>query len=101
MQQVHRRGGQPGPLVAPVHQRDVDRKQRAALGSQPVLVQVARGVRGVVLPLQNAVLNEPVEAVGEHITSQSDPALEVLESPGPVERLPQDHPHPAFPHDGR
>jgi hypothetical protein len=49
------------------------------------------------LPLQNAVLNEPVEAVGEHITSQSDPALEVLESPGPVERLPQGSPTPSVP----
>jgi hypothetical protein len=44
VQQVHWRGGQAGPLVAPVHQRDVDGKQRQAFGGEPELVQVASGV---------------------------------------------------------
>ena len=39
--------------------------------------------------------------VGEHVAGQPDAALEVLESPGAVERLAQNHPDPAFTHDGR
>ena len=101
VQQVNWGGRQTGPFVTPLHQGDVDRKQRASFVGQPILVEFARGVLGVGPPLQDALGDEPVEAVGEHVASQADAPLVILEPPGAVERLAQDQPDPAFADDGR
>src|SRR3984885_6474604 len=75
VQQVNWRGSKTGPLVTPLHQGDVDGKQGSTLGGGPGLVEVARGVLGGGPALENAMGDERVEAVGEHIAGQTDAAL--------------------------
>jgi len=58
-------------------------------------------VLGVGSAFEDAVVDEPVEAVGEHVPSQSDAALEIFEPACAVERLAEDHPDPALAHDAR
>ena len=99
VQQIDGRSGKTCPLVAPLHERDVDREQRTPFGGESILIEVACGVLSIASTLQNAVVDEPVQALGEDVAGQSDTALEVLEPPGAVERLSQDHPHPALPDD--
>jgi hypothetical protein len=99
VQQLDWRGGKGGPRVAPLHQRGVDGKQRAPLGREPVLV--ARGILAICSALENAVVDQPVEPVGQHVARQADPTLEVFESARAVERLAQDDPHPALADDPR
>ena len=101
VQQFDGRRRKAGPLVAPLHQRDVDREQRAALRGEPVLVEVTCGMRRIAATLQDAVVDEPVEALGKYVAGQAYSALEVFEAPGAVERLAQDHPYPAFADDAR
>src|SRR5207244_6091983 len=77
-------------------QRGIDREERAPFGGEPVLVELARGVPGVGPALEDPVIDEPVEPLGEDVAREADAALEVFEAARAVEGLAKDHPHPAF-----
>lgn len=99
MQQIHRRGVQAGPLVTPLHQRHIDRKQGTSLSCQSILAELTRGRRAIRATLENTVFDQPAETIGQNVTGQPDTALELLEPPGAVERLAQDRPYPSFAND--
>jgi hypothetical protein len=101
VEEVDWRGRQIRPPVPPLHERCVDREQRSSFVRQTVFIEIPRGMLGIRSALEDPVFNEPVEAVGEDVPGESDPALVVLEAPGAVERLAEDHPHPSFANDAR
>src|ERR1700677_1692716 len=96
VEEVDRRSREAGPAIAPRHQRGVDGEQLATLVCEAVFVQLAGRVLGVRAAFEDSVLHECVEFVGENVARQADATLEILEAPGAVERLAQDHPHPAL-----
>jgi hypothetical protein len=83
-----------GVLVAPPHQGDEDRVEVDALLAEPVL-EPGRVVL-VPPPLEDAVLDEPPEAVGQDVAGRAGVPLELLEPPDPEERLPQHQHGPSF-----
>ena len=96
--QLHGRGvGHAGPLVAPLHERDEDRVQLEALVGQAVLV--ALGAILVEAALQDSVADEGLEAGGEDVAGDPEPALEVLEAADAEEGVAQDEEGPPLPHD--
>src|SRR5439155_3817433 len=65
--------GELGPLVAPLHQHGVHREQRAPLVGEAVFVELARRALRVRSALEDALLDEPVEAIGEHVRDSPIP----------------------------
>jgi len=81
-------------LVAPLPDCVQRREQIGALLRQPVLVPCrALLVEGA---LEDALLDEPVQAVGEHIPSDAETLLELDELREAEEGIADDRPGPAF-----
>ena len=79
--------------VAPLQQGHHDRPQIEALLGQPVLE--ARGALLVGHALEDALVDEAAEAVGEHVARDAEVALEVVEAAHAHERLAHDEDRPA------
>ena len=94
---MHDQHGRPavgaGVAVAPLHQRDERRPQVGALLGQAVLV--ALGALLVAALLEDALVNEAGQAVGEHVARDSQVALEVLEAAHPQKGVADDEHGPA------
>ena len=91
--QVRRAVGR-GVLVAPPHEVEDDGVEVAAAVGEPVLVP-GRAL-GVAVALENAGVDQALEAVGEHVARHAQAALEVVEAPDAAEGVAQDEERPAF-----
>ena len=83
--------------VAPVRQRDHDRPEVDALLGQVVL----EALRALLIEaaLEDAVVDESLQAVGEHVAGDAEIALEVLEAADAEERVAQQQDRPAVAED--
>ncbi len=94
-----RAGGVGLPLVAPLHQRDHGGQQIKALVGEVVFVAFALAGFAVGLPPQDPALDQGIQPFAEQIAGASHMGLELLETPGPVERFPQNQKCPLLSHD--
>src|SRR6185436_5509601 len=83
--------------VPPLHQRDDRRPQLDALLAEAVLE--ALGALLIALPLEQALVDEALEAVREHVACDAEVALEVVESPDAEEGVAYHEQGPSVPED--
>src|SRR3954451_20788910 len=93
-QGARRPGGRGVELVAPQHQVRERLPQRAALGGQAVLV--ARWALLVAAALEDALVDEALEAVGEDLLGEAEAPLEVLKSADAVEGVADEQHRPSL-----
>lgn len=87
-----RPGRSGGMAIAPVHQRHEDRRQIAAGRREAILrAQRALLVRHL---LENPVIHQSGQAIGEQVAGDAEVAVEVLETSDPPERVAQDQQRP-------
>ena len=81
-------------LVAPLHQGDHHRPEVEALLGEEVLV--ALGALAVGAAFQDALVDHPLQAGGEHVPGDAERALHLRELAAAVEDLPHDEQRPAL-----
>ena len=88
-----------GPAVAPAHEGDEGGGEVAALGGEPVLVADRALLVGD--PLEDAGVDQLVEAVGEDVAGDAEVVAEVAEAADAPERVAQDQQRPPVADEGR
>ncbi len=80
--------------VAPLDEGDDQRPEIHAFVGEPVFV--SNRVLLVLHPREDALVDQQVEAGGQHVAGGPCPALEVFEAPGAHERVAHNQEGPAF-----
>ena len=84
-------------LVAPLPQAGERDREVASLGCEAVFV--ALGALAVADAIENALLDEPAQSVGEDVAGDPEALLELVEATQPEERVANDQKRPALPDD--
>jgi len=94
---LYRRAARRRPPVAPLPHGHHHVPQIAALGGEPVIR--ARRVIGVGNPLEDLVVHEVVQALGEDVAGNAQAGLKVIEARHAEEGIPDDEQAPPFPYE--
>jgi len=94
---LHGRAAGCRPSVAPLPHGHYHVPQVAALGGEPVFR--ARRVIGVGDPLEDFVVDEVVQTLGEDVTGDSEAGLKIIEARDAEEGVPDDEQAPPFPYE--